>query len=97
MIYQIERMEKTARYFGQTYSSYVRSLDREHWNSLTTDEKEAIKAHSRIDLMFNKLPKHIQALIKDTAKGSNDPNKQMEAVISFLSRMGIHYPNKKDC
>ena len=33
--------------------------------------------------MFNKFPKHIQALIKDTAKGSNDPNKQMEAVISF--------------
>ena len=34
--------------------------------------------------MFNKFPKHIQALIKDAAKGSNDPNKQMEAVISFI-------------
>ena len=47
--------------------------------------------------MFNKLPNHIQALIKDAAKGSNDPNKQIEAVIKVLSRMGIHYPNKKDC
>ena len=34
--------------------------------------------------MFNKLPKHIQALIKDAAKGSNDPNKQMEAVIKLI-------------
>ena len=33
--------------------------------------------------MFNKFPKHIQALIKDTAK-SNDQNKQMEAVIKLI-------------
>ena len=43
LTFQIERMEKTARYFGQSYSSYVRSLDRENWNSLSPEQKEAIK------------------------------------------------------
>jgi len=33
--------------------------------------------------MFNKLPDHIRLLIKATAK-SNDPNKQLEAVIKLI-------------
>jgi hypothetical protein len=42
-LHRKERMEKSAKYNGMTFSHYCRFLDELHWETLTPEVKEAIK------------------------------------------------------
>ena len=79
--HQLYLKEWKVQHNGMTFSHFVdiaiNSL--EHTNS----RGRTNQAHSHLDLMFNKLPDHIRLLIKATAK-SNDPNKQLGAVIKLI-------------
>ena len=42
-LYRKERMEKSAKHNGMTFSHYIRHCDQLYWDTLTPEEKQQIQ------------------------------------------------------